>query len=95
MIFILWLFIWLFSVVFPFLNGIYVLFLLIKLISYLEYEQNRVSSMGLARNLNILIRIEYLSHALVQIILLLFIGDTYLAILFNLPIFLYHLKKYF
>ncbi|KAL9647784.1 hypothetical protein ABK040_001354 [Willaertia magna] len=87
MIFILWLLVWLFSIVHPFLNGIY-------LISFLEYEHNQISSMSLCKNVNIMIKIEYITHILLFVILSVFFNSTYIALILNVPIIIYHIKCY-
>jgi len=42
-----------------------------------------------------MIVIEYIVHALMQVVLLFFITSTWVALLLNLPILLYHTKKFF
>ncbi|KAL0479024.1 hypothetical protein AKO1_007926 [Acrasis kona] len=87
MIFILWLLVWLFSIVHPFLNGIY-------LITFMEYEHNHISSMTLCKNINIMIKVEYISHLVLNLVLLIFVKKTWLALLLNAPIILYHIKLF-
>jgi len=87
MIFILWLLVWLFSIVHPFLNGIY-------LITFMEYENNHISSISLCKNVNIMLKIEYISHLLLSAVLLIFVQSTWVALLLNLPLLAYHLKRF-
>uniref|UniRef100_A0A7S1PH21 Uncharacterized protein n=1 Tax=Percolomonas cosmopolitus TaxID=63605 RepID=A0A7S1PH21_9EUKA len=88
MIFILWLLVWLFSIAHPFLNGIY-------LITFMEYESNHISSISLCKNINMMTKIEYISHMILIAVLMIFFSETYVAIILNLPILIYHMKKFF
>src|SRR5690606_24026788 len=62
--------------------------------SYIEYENNEISSLHLADSLNILIKIEYISHGVLFLVLCLFIKYTYVAVFLNAFIIAYHIKKY-
>jgi hypothetical protein len=60
----------------------------------LEYENHPISSMELCKNLNILKKVEYIAHALLFVVLLFFVSNTWLALLLNLPILVYHLYTF-
>lgn len=65
-----------------------------KLITFLEYENNHISSISLCKNVNVMIAIEYISHLILNLVLLIFVRQTWVALLLNLPLLLFHLKRF-
>ncbi len=65
-----------------------------QLITFMEYEHSHISSISLCKNLNIMIKVEYISLLVLNLVLAIFIGNTWLAILLNAPIIIYHFKRF-
>ncbi|EFC43193.1 predicted protein [Naegleria gruberi] len=51
--------------------------------------------MSLCKNVNIMVKIEYITHVVLCFVLAIFYNNTYVALLLNAPVIIYHLKCYF
>lgn len=60
----------------------------------MEYESNHISSISLCKNINLMTKMEYLSHLILVAVLCVFLGETYVAVILNLPIVAYHVWRY-
>mmetsp|Transcript_7199 Transcript_7199/g.10598 ORF Transcript_7199/g.10598 Transcript_7199/m.10598 type:complete len:140 (+) Transcript_7199:70-489(+) len=86
MIFILWLLVWLFSILHPFTNAIILLI-------FFEFQDKTIQSIQFCDNINLMRKIELYSHIALQVVLVVFLKYTWLAILINAPLLGFHVYQ--